>query len=410
MFEKLSKTFSNVAKSLGEKELNEKDIEGTLSQLEISLLESDVAVEVVDDIKSDLKEKLIGTKVNRKEIVDFVKKSLIQNISNMFDEAPSFDLLSNIKSKADPQDPYLILFVGINGTGKTTTIAKIASLLQKNKISVVVAASDTFRAGAIEQLREHTNRLNLKLVAQNYGSDPAAVARDALLYAKSHKVDCVLIDSAGRMQTNKNLMEQIEKISKVVNPDLKIFVGDSLAGNDTVSQAREFHKHTTFDGAILTKSDADARGGAALSIVAVTKTPVIYLGIGQEYDDLELFNKDKFLQVVFGMDEEIESIVEPVAEPEPVVTKTSEIITASEDIPEFFLEKEKQLPTESTQQPVVEPEPEIKESSTDPFEGIKTEDITNFAELFNVPPPEDDKTAYEMAKKIRKWIADGRPK
>ena len=370
MFEKLSKTFSNVAKSLGEKELNEKDIEGTLSQLEISLLESDVAVEVVDDIKSDLKEKLIGTKVNRKEIIDFVKKSLIQNISNMFDEAPSFDLLSNIKSKADSQDPYLILFVGINGTGKTTTIAKIASLLQKNKISVVVAASDTFRAGAIEQLREHTNRLNLKLVAQNYGSDPAAVARDALLYAKSHKVDCVLIDSAGRMQTNKNLMEQIEKISKVVNPDLKIFVGDSLAGNDTVSQAREFHKHTTFDGAILTKSDADARGGAALSIVAVTKTPVIYLGIGQEYDDLELFNKDKFLQVVFGMDEEIESIVEPV----------------------------------------VEPEPEIKESSTDPFEGIKTEDITNFAELFNVPPPEDDKMAYEMAKKIRKWVADGRPK
>ena len=169
MFEKLSKTFSNVAKSLGEKELNEKDIEDTLSQLEISLLESDVATEVVDNIKSDLKEKLIGTKVNRKEIVDFVKKSLIQSISNMFDEAPSFDLLSNIKSKTDPQDPYLILFVGINGTGKTTTIAKIASLLQKNKISIVVAASDTFRAGAIEQLREHTNRLNLKLVAQNYG-------------------------------------------------------------------------------------------------------------------------------------------------------------------------------------------------------------------------------------------------
>ena len=308
MFEKLSKTFSNVAKSLGEKELNEKDIEDTLSQLEISLLESDVATEVVDNIKSDLKEKLIGTKVNRKEIVDFVKKSLIQSISNMFDDAPSFDLLSNIKSKTDPQDPYLILFVGINGTGKTTTIAKIASLLQKNKISIVVAASDTFRAGAIEQLREHTNRLNLKLVAQNYGSDPAAVARDALLYAKSHKVDCVLIDSAGRMQTNKNLMEQIEKITKVVNPDLKIFVGDSLAGNDTVSQAREFHKHTTFDGAILTKSDADARGGAALSIVAVTKTPVIYLGIGQEYDDLELFNKDKFLEVVFGMDEETESV------------------------------------------------------------------------------------------------------
>ena len=369
MFEKLGNAFSNIAKSLGEKELKEQDIDENLSQLEISLLESDVAMEVIDKIKLNLKEKLVGNKVSRKEIEEFVKKSLIQNISNMFDEAGSFDLLEKIKSKTDPQDPFLILFVGINGTGKTTTVAKIANLLQKNKISVVVAASDTFRAGAIEQLREHINRLNLKLVAQNYGSDPAAVARDALLYAKSHKVDCVLIDSAGRMQTNKNLMEQIEKISKVVNPDLKIFVGDSLAGNDTVSQAREFHKHTNFDGAILTKSDADARGGAALSIVAVTKKPVVYVGTGQEYDDLELFNKKTFLETVFGKPE-------PVDEPEPTP----------------------------------EPTPEIKETSTDPFEGIKTEDISDFAELFDVPSPENDKQAFEMVKKIRKWIADGRPK
>ena len=243
---------------------------------------------------------------------------------------------------------------------------------------MVVAASDTFRAGAIEQLRGHTDKLNLKLVAQNYGSDPAAVAHDALLYAKSHKVDCVLIDSAGRMQTNKNLMEQITKISKVVSPDLKIFVGDSLAGNDTVSQAREFYKHTNFDGAVLTKSDADSRGGAALSIVAVTKKPVVYIGTGQGYDDLELFNKDTFLEKVFG------SSVEPVAEPEPVVEPVAE--------PE----------------PVVEPE--IKESSTDPFDGIKTKDIEDFAELFDTPPPSSDKEAFEMGKKIRKWVADGRPK
>ena len=255
MFEKLSNAFSNVAKSLGEKELKENDIDDILSQLEISLLESDVATEVIDNIKSDLKEKLIGVKVDKKEIEDFVRKSLIENISNMFDEAGSFDLVSDIKSKTDPQDPYLILFVGINGTGKTTTIAKIASLLQKNKISLVVAASDTFRAGAIEQLRGHTNKLNLKLVAQNYGSDPAAVAHDALLYAKSHKVDCVLIDSAGRMQTNKNLMEQIAKITKVVSPDLKIFVGDSLAGNDTVSQAREFHEPVSYTHLTLPTSD-----------------------------------------------------------------------------------------------------------------------------------------------------------
>ena len=160
-------------------------------------------------------------------------------------------------------------------------------------------AYDTFRAGAIEQVREHANRLGIKLVAQNYGSDPAAVARDAVLYAKSHKVDCVLIDTAGRMQTNQNLMAQIEKITNVVKPDFKIFVGDSLAGNDTISQAREFHKHTNFDASILTKTDADSRGGAALSIVAVTSTPVMYIGLGQEYGDLAPFEKNTFLNSVF---------------------------------------------------------------------------------------------------------------
>ena len=426
MFEKLGNAFSKAAKSFSEKDLNEKDIDDVLSELEISLLESDVATEVIDSIKSDLSTKLVGSRVNKKEIEDFVKKSLTENISSMFDDAGSVDILSNIKSKTDPQDPYLILFVGINGTGKTTTVAKIANLLQKNKISVVVAAADTFRAGAIEQLREHINKLNLKLIAQNYGSDPAAVAHDALLYAKSHKVDCVLIDSAGRMQTNKNLMEQIAKISKVVSPDLKIFVGDSLAGNDAVSQAREFHKHTTFDGAILTKSDADARGGAALSIVAVTKKPVIYVGTGQGYDDLELFSKEIFLETVFGKPE---PIAEPEPVPEPVTAKTYDTETKpSEKIPEFFLEKKKELHTQSEPEPVpeptaepepvpepaaepeTEPEPDIKEPSSDPFEGIKTGDIEDFAELFDTSSPSSDKEAFEMAKKIRKWISDGRPK
>jgi fused signal recognition particle receptor len=243
MFDKLRSAFSNAAKSLGEKELNEKDIEDILFELEISLLESDVATEVIDSVKSDLKEKLIGSKVDKNEIEKFVKDSLISSISTLFDEAGEYDLFEKINEKKKQEQPFLILFVGINGTGKTTSLAKVAHLLKEAKYSVVVAASDTFRAGAIEQLKEHTNRLNLKLVAQNYNSDPAAVARDAVLYAKSHKTDVVLIDTAGRMQTSENLMQQIEKITKVVNPDMKIFVGDSLAGNDTVNQAREFHKH-----------------------------------------------------------------------------------------------------------------------------------------------------------------------
>ena len=295
MFDKLRNAFSSAAKSFGQKELKEKDIDEVLFELEVALMESDVATEVIDSLKSDLKQKLIGTTVEKEQIANIVKQTLRQNISNLFDAAGKIDILANITKKKETGEPYIVLFLGINGTGKTTTLAKVAHILQQNKFSVVIAAADTYRAGAIEQLSEHAKRLNLKIIAQNYGSDPAAVARDAVLYAKSHKIDCILIDTAGRMQTSKNLMDQIAKITKVVNPDLKLFVGDSLAGNDTVNQAREFHQYTKFDGAILAKSDADARGGAAISIVKVTSTPILYLGVGQEYKDLKIFDKELFL-------------------------------------------------------------------------------------------------------------------
>ncbi len=379
MFDKLRTAFSSAAKSFSEKELKEKDIEDILFELEISLLESDVASEVIDSIKSDLKEKLIGSKVDKNEIENFVKNSLIQSISSLFDAAGSIDLIQNILAKKDSPEPYIILFVGINGTGKTTSLAKLAYLLQKSKISVVVAAADTFRAGAIEQLKEHTNRLNLKLVAQNYDSDPAAVCRDAVLYAKSHKIDCVLIDTAGRMQTSKNLMDQISKINNVVKPDFKIFVGDSLAGNDTVNQAREFYKYTKFDASILTKSDADARGGAALSIVKVTSTPILYIGVGQEYEDLKEFNRDTFLETVFGNVDKTIDIPEIKPEPQPEA-KPEEKITIEES-----------------------------ETDSDPFEGIDSEDINKYADLYDEAPPENESQARESAKKIRKWVSDGRP-
>jgi len=379
MFDKLRTAFSSAAKSFSEKELKEKDIEDILFELEISLLESDVASEVIDSIKSDLKEKLIGSKVDKNEIENFVKNSLIQNISSLFEAAGSIDLIQNILAKKDSPEPYIILFVGINGTGKTTSLAKLAYLLQKSKISVVVAAADTFRAGAIEQLKEHTNRLNLKLVAQNYDSDPAAVCRDAVLYAKSHKIDCVLIDTAGRMQTSKNLMDQISKINNVVKPDFKIFVGDSLAGNDTVNQAREFYKYTKFDASILTKSDADARGGAALSIVKVTSTPILYIGVGQEYEDLKEFNRDTFLETVFGNVDKTIDIPEIKPEPQPEA-KPEEKVTIEES-----------------------------ETDSDPFEGIDSEDIKKYADLYDEAPPENESQARELAKKIRKWVSDGRP-
>jgi len=346
MFDNLRNAFSNVAKSFGEKELKEKDIEDILFQLELSLMESDVATEVIDGIKTNLKEKLIGAKVDKHTIEKFVKDSLISYISTLFDNAGTYDLFAKINEKKKQNLPFLILFVGINGTGKTTSLAKMAYLLQQEKYSIVVAAADTFRAGAIEQLREHTKRLNLKLVAQNYNSDPAAVARDAVLYAKSHKTDCVLIDTAGRMQTSENLMQQIEKITKVVNPDMKIFVGDSLAGNDTVNQAREFFKYVDFDASILTKSDADARGGAALSIVQVTSTPILYLGIGQEYPDLKPFDKDSFLETVFGSLDGVELKKEPEPTPEPTPAPNPEPEPPPEPKP--------------TPEPAPEPEPETQ--------------------------------------------------
>jgi fused signal recognition particle receptor len=373
-------------------------------------MESDVATEVIDSIKSDLKKKLIGTKVNKKEIEKFVKQSLIQSISSLFDSVEKIDLLSKITSKKNSSEPYIIMFVGINGTGKTTTLAKFAYLLQKSKFSVVVAAADTFRAGAIEQLKEHTSRLNLKIVAQNYGSDPAAVARDAVLYAKSHKIDCVLVDTAGRMQTSKNLMDQIEKITKVVNPDFKIFVGDSLAGNDVVNQAKEFHKHIKFDASILTKSDADARGGAALSIVKVTSTPVLYVGVGQEYKDLKTFDKELFLETVFGKHDENEISItkEKVHETESKIDSKQ----VEETIPESQPESESQAIEESSRElQITEEYDEIKPSKdSDPFEGLDTKDINLYADLFDAPPPENDQQAQELSVKIKKWISNGRPK
>ena len=296
MFDKLRTAFSNTAKSFSEKELKEKDIDDILFQLEISLLESDVSIEVIDSIKSDLKQKLIGSKVNKNEIENFVKNSLIQNISSLFEASGSINIMQKIQAKKNSIEPYVILFVGINGTGKTTTLAKIAYLLQKSKFSVVIAAADTFRAGAIEQLKEHSNRLNLKFIAQNYGSDPAAVARDAVLYAKSHKIDCVLIDTAGRMHTARNLLKEIEKIARVCKPNLKLFVGESITGNDAVEQVKSFNWSIGIDGIVLTKADIDEKGGTSLSVSYVTKKPILYLGTGQDYDAIEVFDKEKFIK------------------------------------------------------------------------------------------------------------------
>lgn len=301
MFDKLKKSLSSAVKNIGEKELGEKDIDRIFADLQISLLESDVAQEVIDDLAESMKKELTGQRVEKGDKMQFfVKKKLEEYLLGMFEKAGTVDLVSNITAKKSKKEPYAIVFLGINGTGKTTTIAKVANMLKKHGFSLVIAAGDTHRAGAIEQISQHASKLSIKVVAQRYGADPAAVGRDAILHAKSNRADAVLVDTAGRMQTSKNLMDEMGKIIRVVNPDLKIFIGDSLAGNDTISQAREFYQYTKFDGAILTKTDADVKGGAAISIVHITGKPIMYLGVGQEYDDLVPFDPKSFVNSILG--------------------------------------------------------------------------------------------------------------
>jgi fused signal recognition particle receptor len=302
LFEKLRKIFSETAKNLSQKSISKKEIDSILVELQISLMENDVAHEIVDEMTSKIKTEILSVKLERNENIDeVITTKLYSFLHELFSSTTNkTDIIQSIlEKKRSKAGPYSIIFLGINGTGKTTTIAKFCKLLRDNGISVVLAAADTHRAGAIEQIAHHGNNLNVKVISQRYGADPSAVARDALEHAKKNYIDAVLIDTAGRMQTSKNLMEEVSKIIRVIKPDMKIFVGDSLAGNDTVNQAREFFQYTNFDGSILTKSDADAKGGAAISIAYLTHKPILYLGVGQGYGDLAEFNHNKFLDSIF---------------------------------------------------------------------------------------------------------------
>jgi len=302
LFEKLKKIFSETAKSLGQKSISKKEIDSIFDKLEISLMENDVAQEIVDKLTSKTKNEIQNLKLERSEDSEqVITTKLYSFLSDLFLSTNNkTDIIQSIlEKKRSKAGPYSIIFLGINGTGKTTTVAKFCKLLRDHGVSVVLAAADTHRAGAIEQITHHGDNLNVKVITQRYGADPSAVARDALEHARKNYIDAVLIDTAGRMQTSKNLMEEVSKIIRVIKPDMKIFVGDSLAGNDTVNQAREFFEYTNYDGSILTKSDADSKGGAAISIAYLTHKPILYLGVGQGYDDLAEFDYDAFLDSIF---------------------------------------------------------------------------------------------------------------
>ena len=297
MFERLKQAFSAVTSAVRERQLSDQDLDKIVFDFQLSLIESDVAQSVAEALTTEVTKSLAGTKVDRSaDPAEVVGQRLATVLEAAFDKAGAVDLGANVKEKKEKTgEPYVVLFLGINGTGKTTTVAKVANFMKSKGLSVVCVAGDTHRPGAIEQLTEHAGRLSLKVISQRYGADPAAVGRDGVLYAKAHHVDCLLIDTAGRMQTNQNLMEEMAKVVRVVKPDFRIFVADALTGNDAVSQAELFNQHVGFDGAILTKADADVRGGAALSIVYSTGKPVLFLGVGQGYDDLVPFDNQKFL-------------------------------------------------------------------------------------------------------------------
>jgi fused signal recognition particle receptor len=277
--------------------IREKHLENVLWEMELALMESDVAVEALEEMKAIIKKRLVGLRVeNRAAIVPTIEKAL---------KASLVELLS--KTTFDPQTllekrdgPLVIAFVGVNGTGKTTTIARITDWLQQNGKSVVMAASDTFRAGAIEQLELHAQRLGCKFIKHQAGGDPAAVAFDAVEHARAKHRDIVMIDTAGRMQTNSNLMDEMKKIKRVAKPDLIMFVGDSLAGNDAVDQARKFHEAVGIDAVVLTKLDVDAKGGAALSISSAIGQPIAFVGIGQDYGDLMPFDAAWIVERIFA--------------------------------------------------------------------------------------------------------------
>jgi len=283
--------FARVKEAVSTKTLSESKFETMFEELEIALLENNVAMEVVDKIRDDLKENLVDKKIERGKFEEIIGTTLFTSISSLFD-VDQINLDKEIKNKS----PYVIVFVGVNGSGKTTTIAKVAKLMQNKGLKPVLAAADTFRAAAIQQLEEHGNNLGIKVIKHDYGSDPAAVAFDSIKYAKSKGLDVVLIDTAGRQHSNTNLMAEMEKIIRVSEPDLKIFIGESITGNDCIEQAKSFDESIGINAIVLTKADVDEKGGAAVSVSYVTGKPILFIGMGQEYEDLKEFDKSIILE------------------------------------------------------------------------------------------------------------------
>ncbi len=303
MFGKIKEAFKKLIDTVSEtikyRTLSQEEIEGLLEELELKLVEADVAVDAAEKITNLLRSVFAELKIPRigdarSVVMDAVKRKLLEILKQGVFEK---DLVELVR---EGRKPFKIVFMGVNGVGKTTTIAKTAFLLLNNGLKPVIVAADTFRAAAQEQLKKHSEKLGVPFVGGKYGSDPAAVAYDGVRYAEKRGYDAVLIDTAGRMHVDSNLMDELKKIVRVIKPDLKLLVLDALTGNDAVEQARAFHENVGVDAVILTKVDADSRGGAALSVILSIDRPIIYLGVGQGYRDLIPYNPELLLKLLFG--------------------------------------------------------------------------------------------------------------
>ena len=297
MFDRLKQQFSKLYDSIAKTELKGKDLEKVLEEFQLELVEADVAVTVADYVCNELREKLKDVQFARlSDPRANVKEVLGEVLLSVLNRAGRLDVFELVEKKKAAGEPAIIVFVGINGTGKTTSIAKLAHVLQKRGRTSILACSDTYRTGSIEQLEEHARRIGVRTIKHQYGADPAAVAFDAVNYARAHGINAVLIDTAGRMGTNTNLLEEMKKIVRVTKPDLTILVVDALIGNDAMEQGKVFSQAVKIDGIILAKLDADVKGGSAVSLSYVMGAPVTLVGTGQGYDDLEPFHAESIVK------------------------------------------------------------------------------------------------------------------
>ncbi len=278
--------------------ISESDVKDLLWELELSLLEADVEQTTAEEISRDLRQRLVGKKIRGGQDIDSVLKGEIKSVLAAIMETEGINLEKEIRAKKEK--PYRILFLGPNGAGKTTTMAKLTYWLQEKGFKVIWSASDTFRAASIEQLEKHASNLKVRVVKHSYGADPAAVAFDAIKTAQSRGIDVVMIDSAGRQETNRNLMQELQKIVKVTQPDLRLYVGEAFTGQALLQQAQEYDKVAGVDAFVLTKIDCDAKGGTTISLLYKLKKPILFVGVGQEYPDLEKFDPEFVLKQVIG--------------------------------------------------------------------------------------------------------------